>query len=439
MSPQHQIQTSTLPPPQPTYVLRGHGTHVHGVCFLRCNTRLLTGDGDGWVVLWNIATKRAVAVWKGHDGAILGLQSWGEENIITHGRDNKLNVWQLRTSDEHSFSTVLPVDDGVSRRKQPWLLHSLSVNTLNFCCFAMCEAPSATASNEPVSASTEHKSENSLPSREPQVAGTAPKPILVAVPGTLDAQIDIFQLPLGQRISSIPAMKCTSTGMVMALRTLVLNDRVVVLTGYENGHTCVWRSRGTLSASFPQCQDLSTKWDCVYSHQAHTQPVLSLDVAVRLGCYYTSSADATLAQHPLPSSSAPPLKDKTAMEPIRTVQTKHSGQQALTVRSDERILATAGWDARVRVYSAKTMKELAVLKWHKEGCYAVAFADVNPTLSTTSANHAQTTQDCQQLLPAQGVSRYVQTMERKRNAKAQTTHWLAAGSKDGKVSLWDIY
>ena len=31
------------------------------------------------------------------------------------------------------------------------------------------------------------------------------------------------------------------------------------------------------------------------------------------------------------------------------------------------------------------------------------------------------------------------TISRHRARKAQTTHWLAAGSKDGKVSLWDIY
>jgi hypothetical protein len=26
-----------------------------------------------------------------------------------------------------------------------------------------------------------------------------------------------------------------------------------------------------------------------------------------------------------------------------------------------------------------------------------------------------------------------------RNARAQNTHWLAGGGKDGKISLWDIY
>jgi ASTRA-associated protein 1 len=31
------------------------------------------------------------------------------------------------------------------------------------------------------------------------------------------------------------------------------------------------------------------------------------------------------------------------------------------------------------------------------------------------------------------------TVSEERDQKAKTTHWLAVGSKDGKVSLWDIY
>jgi hypothetical protein len=33
----------------------------------------------------------------------------------------------------------------------------------------------------------------------------------------------------------------------------------------------------------------------------------------------------------------------------------------------------------------------------------------------------------------------VMTVREEREQKAKTTHWLAVGSKDGKVSLWDIY
>jgi WD40 repeat protein len=84
--PKTLIQSSELPPAQPDYVLRGHTAQIHCVHFLRQNLRLLTGDADGWVVLWNFAAKRPVAVWKAHGGSVLGVGSWGneEENIVTY-------------------------------------------------------------------------------------------------------------------------------------------------------------------------------------------------------------------------------------------------------------------------------------------------------------------------------------------------------------------
>ena len=77
------LQSSENPPAQPAYILRGHSAQIHAVHFYRGNSRLLTGDANGWVVLWSTTTKRAVAVWKPHTNTILGVASWGEDKIIT--------------------------------------------------------------------------------------------------------------------------------------------------------------------------------------------------------------------------------------------------------------------------------------------------------------------------------------------------------------------
>ena len=135
------------------------------------------------------------------------------------------------------------------------------------------------------------------------------------------------------------------------------------------------------------------------------------------------------------------------------------------MRNDGKIFATAGWDGRVRVYSAKSMKALAVLKWHKQGCYCTAFAntDYQPIDESTStranppenaiglADIGQDTNTTEQQQPASTdlilasasttttITSSTATISRQRALKAQTTHWLAAGAKDGKISLWDIY
>jgi ASTRA-associated protein 1 len=134
-----------------------------------------------------------------------------------------------------------------------------------------------------------------------------------------------------------------------------------------------------------------------------------------------------------------------SVPPLRSVNTHHAGQQSLQVRSDGRILATAGWDARVRVYSAKTLKELAVLKWHREGCYAAAFAEV---LGSGEGRVDGRTEDVIGAEVGAGagtadssavVAKGLGEVRRLREVKAQTTHWIAVGSKDGRVSLWDVY
>jgi hypothetical protein len=66
------------------------------------------------------------------------------------------------------------------------------------------------------------------------------------------------------------------------------------------------------------------------------------------------------------------------------------------------------------------MKELAVLKWHQEGCYSVAFGEV--------------------LEPDQSKETdALITVEERRREKVRAVHWVAGGAKDGKVSLWEVY
>ncbi|KAK1064986.1 Astra associated protein 1 Asa1 [Friedmanniomyces endolithicus] len=370
------------------YVLRGHTAQVHAVHFLRQNLRLLSGDADGWVVLWNVPIKRPVAVWRAHKGAVLGLESWDDDRIITHGRDNRLCVWQFREGDESSFSTTLPIEDPESERKAPWLLHSLPVNALNFCSFATCRVPVL----------EEITTANTLPTNN----------TLIAVPGVQDGHINVTSLPSEERVATILDPKDIKTGMVMAIGLhFPDNNRLHVIAGYESGYVCI----------FAESTATAKQWQAVYTHKSHTQPVLSLDVSPSAGYFYSSSADDILARHL--------LKPDSTVEPT-VVRTKHAGQQSLTVRPDGRIFATAGWDARVRVYSAKTMKEMAVLKWHKEGVYAVAFATGQDDDAADSGD-------------GMVVGKREMTVSEQRVRKTKETHWLAAGSKDGKVSLWDVY
>ena len=95
-------------------------------------------------------------------------------------------MWQLRESDETSFSSVLPVEDALSRRPEPWLLHSLEVNTLNFCSFAQCSA------------------------NPPQAEDG--QSILLAVPGRREGEIEVYTLPGQEKPLTIKAPTGVKTG-----------------------------------------------------------------------------------------------------------------------------------------------------------------------------------------------------------------------------------
>lgn len=79
----HSEQKQSLPPATPAYIFRGHSSPIHALRFYRNNLRLISGDADGWIVIWNVVTKRPVAVWKAHEGAILTVRGTNEGHIFT--------------------------------------------------------------------------------------------------------------------------------------------------------------------------------------------------------------------------------------------------------------------------------------------------------------------------------------------------------------------
>lgn len=342
--------------------------------------------------------------------------------------------------DEGFLDKTLPVDvkEGEAVQNQPWMLHSLPVNALNFCAFDMIflEAPSP---------GDDVKQEGPSSDTQSPPSSTSQPPVLFAVPNALNSgAIDIFHLPLERRVSTIPADPATSTGMVMAVRLSLSSGELYATSAYEDGQVMVFVRRGQLTepeiSSSASGKGTAWKWEKLYASKPHTQPVLSIDIAPSKDYFLSSSADSVLVKHLIPDASLVGV-GHAEEKALKMISTKHAGQQGLRIRSDGKIFATAGWDSRTRVYSCKTMKELAVLKWHKDGCYAVAFAEVfgnDSTASpTTDAGFKPGEKKETQFMRRNEGS--LATVRQQRNQKTQKTHWLSVGSKDGKISLWDIY
>ena len=95
---------------------------------------------------------------------------------------------------------------------------------------------------------------------------------------------------------------------------------------------------------------------------------------------------------------------------------------------------TGGWDTRIRIYSTNSLKEVAVLKWHKEGVYAVGFGEILDAQDLRREKEVK--DDGEEIVKREtGLGR----LQRQREEQMQLKHWVVAGAKDGKVSLWEVF
>jgi hypothetical protein len=188
---------------------------------------------------------------------------------------------------------------------------------------------------------------------------------------------------------------------------------------------------------------------------------------------------------------APPIPLAVKVQSAYKVSnTAHAGQQSLRVRSDGRLLVTGGWDCRIRIYSSRTLKEVAVLKWHLLGVYAVAFSDIltpeelgaseddkarvamvlkrveeklamnestpiaelqtrlgelYKEMSKSEAGFREAIKKAQQeswfteTLKEINYGSRINSAARQREKETKLKHYVAAGAKDGKVTLWEVY
>ncbi|GAA95693.1 hypothetical protein E5Q_02350 [Mixia osmundae IAM 14324] len=222
---------------------------------------------------------------------------------------------------------------------------------------------------------------------------------LVALPSILqEDQVDIFHLPSLTRVHrSVAADAFVTTdrvGMVMALQLFLdAQSRLSVLIAWEDGRVALFGLLQTSDWSQPR-RDASEGWELVWWQKQHKEPIMSLALAADHSVAWTVAADHLVIAYDLTQGG------KTTRHATDT-----PGKACIVARDDQKILAIAGWDGLVRIRSIKTFKPLAILSFHRDTVNAVAFAPV---------------------------------MQPKQTGKPARA-WVAAGSIDMRISLWEIY
>ncbi|KAN0092896.1 WD40-repeat-containing domain protein [Tylopilus felleus] len=391
--------------PSPLYTLRVHQQPVLTVFVSSDNERIYSGDAKGRVVITSTRSFRAIADWDAHKDGLLGIEEYGGY-IITHGRDNKIHVWQRPTE---SVSIRQGGAASLTDQPPPPLCYSLDVNALNFCRFSLLPGPS---------------SDGDL---------TA----LIAVPNLVESALaDIWTLPSRTRLhAAIGDSGDTSTthfsdgrsgsksGIIMSMHlyytplmspsTSKAQRELRLLCGYEDGGV-VLRRRTTP-------QDIQTVegkgWDVIWKNRLHVESVMAMAVSKDCSFALTVSADHLVGRYDL---NVPTQVE--ANQSARVFRTKHPGNGAIAIRDDGRVCAVGGWDGKVRLYSTKSFKPLGTLVYHKENCHALAFAS--------------TYRDGDSVHVADGLDSNEDDMTDEE--KRQRGRWLVAAGKDNRVSMWGL-
>ncbi|KAG0287442.1 Guanine nucleotide binding protein (G protein), beta polypeptide 1-like [Linnemannia gamsii] len=467
--------------------------------------------------------------------------------IVSHGRDNEIHFWDINSVLQESVRRpssigIVNLSDSTGKGSTPVVpILSLPVNALNFCKMAILPinieevAVSLAISGQTTETTPPNDgAQGATSTTTAATTGTTPmrtgagvlkrthRHIYVAVPSpTTSSLIDVYDVTKPERTyaavgpvetlagsnfqsnsSAIPSGSDKKWGSAMSIKLFLsrmtsgddgntpsMDERALhMLVGYEDGSVTLFRDSPAASIDGAPATTNSTStakkgrrtMEVVWSTKYHREPVLAVDVSSKAGFAISCGSDNVLVKYNLSSSLQ-------GTPEVLKVALKANGMADGKIRSDEKVIALAGWDGRIRLFSSKTLKPLAVLKYHREGLYCLGLADIEeqqvqqhhqdevPSLkassdgsvvaistltvpgTTTSTAAAITTGENDD---SDGGSNDDRSSDESGSEsdndsdsgddseledaladrqRWSTRHWIAVGGKEQRISLWDIY
>ncbi|KAJ7412055.1 Guanine nucleotide-binding protein subunit beta-like protein 1 [Willisornis vidua] len=204
-------------------------------------------------------------------------------------------------------------------------------------------------------------------------------PTVALVPVHLfSVKVQVLELPSKTSVCTLKPEMGAKLGMPMCLKLWQLScgSQPLLLAGYEDGSVVLWSVTMGKVLSQLVC---------------HQEPVMSLDFDSEKAKGISGSSEKVLCIWS--------LNEQQNLQVDKTHELVNAGISGIAIRPDKRILATAGWDHRIRIFGWKKLKPLAVLDYHTATVHCVSFSD----------------------------------------HRSAPERLLAAGSRDHRISVWSVY
>jgi WD40 repeat protein len=174
----------------------------------------------------------------------------------------------------------------------------------------------------------------------------------VYVPSSESGVIDLIDLESRTKLNSLVPSSNSKKGMLMSMKTVNENQ---LMAGYESGELVLFDARMFKDVS---CVDLF-----------RGQPLTCFDYFEKNNFGVCGSSENEIKEFSIANHNLREAGSITITNP---------GLNIIKIRnSDSKIFATGGWDFRVRIFSVKKPRLLAVLDFHKDAINTIDFSEQN--------------------------------------------------------------
>lgn len=184
-------------------------------------------------------------------------------------------------------------------------------------------------------------------------------------------------LQIQQTLSPI-ANPPQSLGHIFCLQMVKVAGQMYLLAGYESGDFLTWdlRCGKVINAEkFDECP-----------------MAIDYEPLTNRGIYGGPSNKLSIISY-----------DRNTMQLLKNgeILLKNAGVNCINIRKDQKVFSAGGWDGRIRIFSWKSLRPLAVLTDHKAAIMDISYSSDRVSLWKAPI--------------------------------------MAAGGIDGQISLWDLY